>query len=130
MRVILTSLQAGGFFSRPTEELRKPPPGSRMDQMQVFSKIYVSDLTLELHDNVTRACDEAKLKLKEATLRWLAHHSTLGQEDAIILGASSEEQMKENLEACERGPLPESVVAAFEELWKRYSSNGLPAYCV
>lgn len=102
-----------------------------MDQMQVFSKMYVSDLTLELHERLTRVCDEVNLTLKEATLRWLAHHSILGQEDSIILGASSEEQMKENLRACERGNLPESVVAGFEDLWSRFTGAGrLPAYCV
>lgn len=101
-----------------------------MDQMQMFSKIYVNDLTLELHDNLTLVCDQASVKLKEATLRWLTHHSILGQEDGVILGASSEEQMKENLQACDQGPLPESVVGAFEDLWERFSSAGMPAYCV
>lgn len=101
-----------------------------MDQMQVFSQMYVNDKTLQLHENLTRICDGANIKLKEATLRWLAHHSILGPEDGIILGASSEEQMQENLLACEHGPLPEGVVAAFEDLWVQHSSAGKPAYCV
>lgn len=101
-----------------------------MDQMQVFSKIYVSDLTLKLHENLTLACGEAQIKLKEATLRWLMHHSILGPEDGVILGASDEKQMRENLKACESGRLPEGVVAAFEDLWVKYSSAGMPAYCV
>lgn len=96
----------------------------------MFSKMYVSDLTLKLHDNLTLVCNAANVELKEATLRWLAHHSILGQEDGIILGASSEEQMRQNLQACERGPLPETVVAAFEDLWTQSSSAGMPAYCV
>jgi aflatoxin B1 aldehyde reductase len=122
---------AGGFFSRPADELRKPPPGSRMDQMKVFSNIYVNDTSLKLREDLVKACDEAGVKLKDATLRWMVHHSALSAEDGVILGASSTEQMQENLEACEGGPLPESVVTAFSDLWTQYGKAGYsPAYCV
>lgn len=114
----------GGYFSRPAAELRKPPPGSRMDQMAVFSSMYVNDLSLDIHEKLSGSCQEAGLSLKEATLRWIMHHSTLGQEDGVILGASSTEQMEENINACEGGQLPESVVDAFEEAWTRFSGAG------
>jgi aflatoxin B1 aldehyde reductase len=102
-----------------------------MDQMKVFSNIYVNDTSLKLHEDLTKACDEAGLKLKDATLRWMMHHSALASNDGVILGASSSEQMEENLKACEGGPLPESVVAAFQELWVQYVRAGYsPGYCV
>lgn len=117
---------AGGFFSRPASELRNPPSGSRMDQMQVFSAMYVNDLSLEIHDQLSAACSaEAEgLTLKEATLRWMMHHSILGEEDGVILGASSLEQMEENIKACEGGPLPEKVVGEFEKAWNRFYGAG------
>jgi aflatoxin B1 aldehyde reductase len=52
------------------------------------------------------------------------HHSILGKDDGVILGASSTEQMEENITACKGGQLPESVVAAFEQTWDRFSSAG------
>ncbi|KAI6657708.1 Aflatoxin B1 aldehyde reductase member 4-like [Oopsacas minuta] len=57
--------------------------------------------------------------LLEASLRWMLHHSLLAGEygDGLILGASSLEQTKENVEACQKGPLDPLVVAAFQEAW-------------
>lgn len=120
----------GGFFSRPVDELRKPPPGSRFDQMKVFSTLYVNDVSLELHGQLTKACDLEQISVKEATLRWLMHHSALGENDGVILGAASREQMEENVVVCERGPLPESIVMAFEEMWRGWVAAGkaLPAW--
>jgi aflatoxin B1 aldehyde reductase len=115
---------AGGYFSRPASDLRKPPPGSRMDQMAVFSSMYVNDLSLDIHEKLSKACKEAGLSLKEATLRWIMHHSILGKDDGVILGASSTEQMEENIAACEGGQLPEGVADAFEQAWTRFSGAG------
>lgn len=45
------------------------------------------------------------------------HHSQLGDEDAIILGATRVDQLKGNLDACGKDPLPDEVVLAVEEMW-------------
>ncbi|KAK6428520.1 hypothetical protein LTR95_015336 [Oleoguttula sp. CCFEE 5521] len=115
---------AGGYFSRAAEQLRTPPTGSRMDEMKQFSSMYVNDLSLELHEELSAVCAKDGLTLKEATLRWLMHHSALGAEDGLILGASSLEQMEENLRACEGGPLSGELVDLYEEVWKRYYGAG------
>ncbi|KAF2764144.1 Aldo/keto reductase [Teratosphaeria nubilosa] len=114
----------GGFFSRPAEQLRTPPAGGRMDQMRVFQMIYVNDVSMHLLEKLTQECEKEDLTVKEATLRWLMHHSPLQEEDGIILGASSEEQMSQNLAACGGGPLPQSVVDTFEDMWKQYRAAG------
>nr|OQO28283.1 hypothetical protein B0A51_03902 [Rachicladosporium sp. CCFEE 5018] len=115
---------AGGYFSRTAEQLRTPPTGSRMDQMKQFSSMYVNDLSLELHESLSAVCAKDGLTLKEATLRWLMHHSALGKDDGVILGASSLEQMEENLRACEGGPLGEELVNLYEDVWKRFYGAG------
>ena len=38
--------------------------------------------------------------------------------DAIIIGASRLNHLKQNLETVKAGPLPEEVVKAFEQAWK------------
>lgn len=110
----------GGFFSKPVEQLQEPPKGSRRDLMPVFSAIYINDLSLELLGNLTKVCEHEGVTVKDAALRWLMHHSPLGEQDGIILGASSTEQMEENLRACEDGPLADVVVRNFEDFWARY----------
>lgn len=55
---------------------------------------------------------------REASLRWLAYHSALGDEDAIILGASKLEQISQNVESINKGPLPKNLVDAIEGVWE------------
>jgi aflatoxin B1 aldehyde reductase len=95
-----------------------------MDQMKVFADMFVNDLSLKLHARLAEACDTEGIKMKEAALRWLMHHSALGQEDGVILGASSLMQMEENLKACEGGPLPQSIVDSFESMWNEWNTAG------
>lgn len=54
-----------------------------------------------------------------AALRWTAHHSILSAEhgDSIIVGASSVEQLKSNLDVIEQGPLPQDVASAVEAIY-------------
>ncbi|EMC94556.1 hypothetical protein BAUCODRAFT_35790 [Baudoinia panamericana UAMH 10762] len=120
---------AGGFFAKSAEQLRTPAAGGRFDQMKHFSSMFVNDVSLALHDDLTKASEAEGLSVKEATLRWLMHHSALGKEDGVILGGSSIEQMEQNLRACEGGPLPESVVQSFANMWTKWQEAGkaLPA---
>ena len=121
----------GGFFSRPIDQLRTPPAGGRMDQMKVFQAIYVNEMSLELLQRLTETCDKAGVTVREAALRWLMHHSPLEEADGIILGASSEAQMEQNLKACEGAALPKTVVDCFAEISSEYKAAGKDEmYCV
>ena len=116
----------GGFFSRTVEELRDPPKGARMDEMKVFKDIYVNETSVALLQKLTEVCESHGVKVKEATLRWYMHHGPLGEDDGVILGASSVQQVEENLRACEIGPLPEEIVDSFEDMWKVYKEKAGP----
>ncbi len=118
----------GGYFSRSVEELNAPPKGGRMDEMKIFKDIYVNETSLELLQKLSEVCERHGIKVKEATLRWYMHHGPLGDEDGVILGASSVEQVEENLNACERGPLPQDIVGSFEDMWKGYKEKAGPYY--
>lgn len=115
---------AGGFFSKTTEQLRGTPTG-RMEAMSVFQNMYVNETSLALHERLSVVCEQEGVGMQAATLRWLVHHSALKGEvgDGLILGASSEAQMEQNLVACEVGPLPEAVVREFERLWREWSEE-------
>lgn len=56
----------------------------------------------------------------ETALRWTVHHSALRVKDGndgIIIGVSSLEQLGENLDHLEKGPLPDEVVKRVDEAW-------------
>jgi len=65
-----------------------------------------------------------------ASLRWAIHHSALSGEqgDGVIIGASKVEQLKENLEICDAGPLPEEVVETINGVWPSVKENAPWAY--
>ena len=68
-------------------------------------------------ETITAAANAAGISsLLEATIRWTRYHSAadgaLG--DAILVGVSRLEQLTPIMDAMDQGPLPISVVEAFE----------------
>ena len=110
---------AGGYFARSVEQLRHPAADHRMALFPVFKDIYVNEKSLAWLEDLTKVCEDNGTSPKEGVLRWFMHHSILGDEDGVILGASDEKQIEETLCACEMGPLPVEVVEAFEGLWEK-----------
>lgn len=56
----------------------------------------------------------------ETALRWTKHHSGLrvtNGNDGIIIGISSLEQLGNNLDNLEKGPLPEDLLKSVDEAW-------------
>ncbi|KAL8700221.1 MAG: hypothetical protein Q9201_005569 [Fulgogasparrea decipioides] len=54
----------------------------------------------------------------EVGIRWIAHHSVLGDEDGIIIGASKVEQIRQTVSMIRNGPLPGEVLKAAESFWE------------
>jgi len=68
--------------------------------------------------------EEAGLPLPELALRWLLTRETVG---AVLVGASSVEQLQRNVEAAERGPVDADLVARCNEVWADLRGP-VPAY--
>ena len=89
---------------------------------------------------IHQACQAAGVSLVEATYRWLLCHSALREEekDGVLVGASSLEQLDENLRACQVAaqekegvavdPLPDTVLQAMEDAWKLTEAAGVFPY--
>uniref|UniRef100_A0A8D3BKF7 Aldo-keto reductase family 7, member A3 (aflatoxin aldehyde reductase) n=1 Tax=Scophthalmus maximus TaxID=52904 RepID=A0A8D3BKF7_SCOMX len=84
---------------------------------------YWKESNFQAIDVVLKALETAygseKPTLTSAAMRWMYHHSQLKGDlgDGVIIGMSSMEQLQQNLDAAEEGPLDERVVAAFNEAW-------------
>lgn len=115
---------AGGLLAKPIDELLKPKEGSRYHEMPVFGDMYLKESNVAALKKMNATCEQAGMSMMEATMRWFMHHAPLTAEDGLILGASSKEQVDATLTACEKGPLPESVVKGWEELWKNVVESG------
>lgn len=83
---------------------------------------YFKDSTFEALRTIEQAVEKhGGLSLIETALRWTVHHSALnikdGGNDGVIIGISSLEQLDDNLDNLEKGPLPQDVVEAIDAAW-------------
>ncbi|RDW71606.1 hypothetical protein BP6252_08169 [Coleophoma cylindrospora] len=122
--VVVYNPLAGGIFSGKYKSTEVPAEGrfSSVNEAQGsnYRKRYFRDSTFEALNVVEPVAAKHGLTLVEVALRWLVNHSALdikSGNDGIIIGVSSLEQLHQNLEGCESGPLPEEVVKALDEAW-------------
>ena len=78
----------------------------------------------EAVDALSTIASEAGLGLPELSLRWLLSRPVV---TAVLLGGSKVDQLRANIAAAERGPLPPDVVAACDEVGATLAGP-MPAY--
>ncbi|KAF2476183.1 Aldo/keto reductase [Lindgomyces ingoldianus] len=123
---------AGGYLTNryhrdiQDSEIEK---GSRFDpkhiQGQMYRARYWHNEFFDALEILRPAAAMHGLRESECALRWMMHHSQLKRElgDKVIIGASSEEQLSQNLKDFELGPLPEDVVEALNKGWEVCRGN-------
>lgn len=89
----------------------------------VLGKMYVDDYfnetLFQAAADVVKAAENEGISGHAAALRWALYHSALSSEfgDAVIIGTSSPEQLSQNLNHAEDGPLSAALAKEFEEVW-------------
>ncbi|KAF9301484.1 hypothetical protein BGZ74_006642 [Mortierella antarctica] len=106
--------------------------GSRYDTKMGFGKIYRerywNELFLKAIRDLKSTAESLGISLVDATLRWMVHHSGLGPDDGIVMGASSVSHLKSNLDILVHGqPLPKEMVMAFDAAWE-HVQPACPSY--
>ncbi|KAF7796531.1 hypothetical protein EIP86_007711 [Pleurotus ostreatoroseus] len=127
------SVLAGGLLTGKLLDAPAPPPGSHFDMSTRYGSMYNERLghAAEAIRDIKSAADVHGLHLTDVAYRWLVHHSAMVPEDhGIVIGGSNSEQIEKALVECEKGPLPEDVVAACEEAWKKVRGSATPKYWV
>ncbi|KAJ6789064.1 hypothetical protein PWT90_00366 [Aphanocladium album] len=117
---------AGGLFSGKIKSKDVVPESGRFSDEggslgDRYRERYFKDGVFRALQIAEQAVDKAGLTLIETALRWMVHHSGLniiGGNDGIIIGVSSVEQLENNLDNIEKGPLPAEVVKALDEAWE------------
>lgn len=64
---------------------------------------------------------EANISRSDLAYRWVCYNSPLSREkgDAIIVGASSVQQLEQNLVGLAKGPLSEETARRIDEIWDK-----------
>ena len=120
MRYYAYNPLCGGLLTGRYSRFEEAPADGRFTHRPNYMNRYWKQSYFDAVDLLREACEKEGIPLAEAAYRWLAHHSMLREErgDGIIIGASKLDHLKQNLAAAGKGPLPETVTAAFERAWE------------
>ncbi|KAI1125510.1 Aldo/keto reductase [Nemania abortiva] len=118
----------GGFLAgsitsvdaNPSEGRYAPGPMQHLTRGRYFRAGIVEGARI-----IRQAAEEAGVPPLEAAMRWLVHHSALRGDsnrpegaDGVVIGFSKLEQLMENLDALEKGPLGPELLDALERAWR------------
>ena len=106
---------AGGLLTGK-QKIEAPLPGTRFDLMKTYLDRYWNEANFHAIDELSRVARDARRSLVSLSLNWMLHHTPV---DAMILGASKLQHLRDNLAALDDGPLPTTAVAACDRIWER-----------
>lgn len=122
---------AGGLLSG---KHKKPGSGVVMqgrfkDNANYLPRFY-TDENFDAIELIKEACEKEEITLVEATFKWLLKHSALTENDGVLLGASSAQQLQQNLDACRPVTndcgLSEEILSAFDSASKITEKKSFP----
>ena len=112
---------AGGLLTGKYEDTDSLPDSGRFSYHKGYPERYWKDDNHRAVAMIRRACKKLDIPVVNAALGWMLHHSPLatGHADhAVILGASSVEQLDQNLAACQQGALPQELIDVIDDTWE------------
>ena len=121
---------AGGLLSGKQLNFDAEPESGRFQRLASYRQRYWKRDFFEAIQMLVSVAKEHEILPAEAAYRWLVHHSFLKKDhgDAIILGASSINQLLSNLKAADAVALPEDLVEAFQMAWQITKSDSPPYF--
>jgi aryl-alcohol dehydrogenase-like predicted oxidoreductase len=99
-------------------------PGTRFDNNKLYQDRYWHDRYFKAVEQLREIARHAGRSLVSLALNWVLRHTA---SDVVILGASSLQQLNENLAAAEEGPLDEETLHACDQVWQNLRGP-LPVY--
>jgi aryl-alcohol dehydrogenase-like predicted oxidoreductase len=104
---------AGGLLTGKHRLEDAPAPGTRFDKAIYRDRYWHPDLFAAV-DRLKEVAADAGLSLIELSFRWLLGRPLT---DAVLLGASSLEQLDANLAAADETPLDAATLTACDDVW-------------
>ena len=111
---------AGGLLTGRYLGATEVPSQGRFSEQANYVPRYWQRSYLTAMEGVRAACEAAGVSMSAAAIAWMCHHGDLDAAagDAVILGASTLEQLATNLDACRAGPLDKTLLQAIDEAWE------------
>ena len=120
---------AGGMLTGKHHHFEDTPEPGRFARLKSYRDRYWKRSYFDAVDEIRKACESAGVPMAEAAYRWLCFHSKMDsiRNDGILLGASWQEQMTQNMAAIQKGELPQAILDAMDEAWEMARPDS-PAY--
>lgn len=120
MRFTAYNPLAGGMLTGKYSSFDDFPVEGRFAERASYQKRYWKEDFFKGVNIIREACEKEAVVMADAALRWLEYHSELNADngDGIIIGASRPSQLEKNLTSVDHGPLPDSVVEAYDRAWE------------
>lgn len=121
---------AGGLLAGKYKDINaKPKDGRFALRAKSYQGRYWKRSYFDAVACICDACEKDSVPVAEAAYRWMANHSMLNTSrgDGVIIGASNQLQLKQNVAGLFGGALPEAIIASMEEAWAMTSADA-PEY--
>jgi aryl-alcohol dehydrogenase-like predicted oxidoreductase len=112
--VITWNPLAGGFLTGKYKAGRKPPPGTRLGDDDVYRDRYLSDENLQRTSRLLKIAKEKGVHPIALSLGWVASHPAV---TCPIIGARNARQLKETLKVAHVKMSPEEREQITREVW-------------
>ena len=106
---------AGGLLTGK-QHRERPIAGTRFDNNQMYLDRFWHPEDFDAVDEIAKIARQAGRSIIDLSLNWLLYHTPA---DAVLLGASKMEQLEQNLDLFERGPLAPETLAALDAVWRK-----------
>lgn len=129
MRFYAFNPLAGGLLTGKHMQDEKLEGDGRFARLKSYRDRYWKQSYFDAIGEIMKACEAENIPMAEAAYRWLVNHSMIKSElgDGILLGASSIEQLEQNMVAATKGELPQSILDAMDSAWEIAKPDS-PAY--
>ncbi len=120
---------AGGFLTKTKQEVLDG--AGRMDPSTsvggLYNKLYNKPAYLDALAQWEQIANDAGCSRADLANRWVKYNSPLKKEhgDALIIGARSQDMLKETLKGLQAGPLSDEVTKRIDGIWKLVEHEAL-----
>jgi 1-deoxyxylulose-5-phosphate synthase len=112
--VVYNPLAGGLLTGKQTPHA--PLAGTRFDKNKMYLDRYWHPQDFAAVEELSAIAKRIGRSLISLSLCWLYHHTSA---DCIILGASKQEHLEQNLKVLEDGPLDAETLKALDEVWNK-----------
>ena len=129
MRFYAFNPLAGGILTGKHKQYEDVPEPGRFARLESYRKRYWKQSYFEAVDEIRTVCQTENIPMAEAAYRWLCYHSEMkdNEGDGILIGASRQEQLLQNIASAGKGPLPIKIIEAMDNAWEIARPDS-PAY--